>query len=416
MPVTRKKYKVAIVAPTAFFYQVPLYRDLAANSRMDLTVFFCSDEGLSGKDIVKKFNTEADWGVVEEELLSGYNFKFMRNFSPVASYLNWPFGLMNFGIWAELKRLRPDAVILMSWVNPTWWLAILACLWFRIPFLYLTDTNIQAEPLKRWWKAWPKRLLLGAGLFKLTSGFLYVGEANKRLYKYYGVPESKLVDFAFTWGYESLLEASRKLAHQRNLMRSQLGIPKNGRVILYCGRFSPEKGPSVLLEAFEQLQLPGKHLIFVGDGKLRGALEAYTTKHRLDAVQFVGFQNRQEILKFYAVADVLVLPSLSEATGGVVNEAMCFGLPVIVSDQVGFGMDLVGNGYNGFTFPVGDSGALARRIDQLFELPEGDRQMMGARSLDLMTKWAQRDLAGSLAQYLDSMYLEDNDKTEIKTG
>lgn len=415
MPVTERKYKLAIVAPTAFFYQVALFRDLAAHSRIALSVYFCSTEGLSGRDIVKKFNTDAKWGV-EEELLRGYDYKFLRNYSPSPSYLKWPIGLINIGIWAELKRLRPHAVILMSWMNPTWWLAVLACLWYRIPFLYLTDTNIQAEPLKPWWRAWPKRLLLGAGLFKLTSGFLYVGEANKQLYRYYGVPESKMVEFAFTWGYQSLLTEARKLAHQRDLIRSRLNIPKDGRVILYCGRLSPEKSPSVLLKAFQQLELPGKCLIFVGDGKLRGALEAYTTEHNLDSVQFWGFKNRMEISECYAVADVLVLPSLREATGAVINEAMCFRLPVIVSDQVGFGMDLVGNGYNGFIFPVGDSDALARRIKQLFELPEGERQMMGARSFHLMTKWAQRDLPESLVQYLDSLYLTSSRNTEIELG
>jgi len=411
VPVTKRKYKVAIVAPTALFYQVPLYRHLAVHPGIDLSVYFCSDEGLSGKDIIKKFNTDAQWGE-EEDLLRGYNYKFLRNYSPNPSYLNWPTGLMNFGIWGELRRLKPDAVILMSWMNPTWWLAILACLRFRIPFLYLTDTNVQAEPLKPWWKAWPKRLLLGRILFKLASGFLYVGEANKQLYTYYGVPERKLVDFAFTWGYDGLLQQAQELSHQRDRIRSELDIPKGARVILYCGRLSPEKSPAVLLEAFEQLPLPEKHLIFVGDGKLRGSLEAYTAEHSLDSVQFAGFKNRREIPKYYAAADVLVVPSFREATGGVVNEAMCFRLPVIVSDQVGFGMDLVGNGYNGFIFPVGDSDALARRTKQLFELPEGKRQIMGTRSFHLMTKWAQRDLAESLVQFFDSMCLTSSRKTE----
>jgi glycosyltransferase involved in cell wall biosynthesis len=414
VPVTGRKYKVSVVSPTPFFYQVALYRDLAAHSRIDLTVYFCSDEGLSGRDVVKQFNTVGQWGG-EEDILTGYTYKFLRNYSPYPSYLNWPIGLINLGIWGELRRSRPDALILMSWMNPTWWLAALACARYRIPLLYLTDANIQREQLSPWWKSWPKRLLLGAGLFKFTSGFLCAGEANKQLYRHYGVPDSKLVDFAYSWGYESLLKAARELAHQRDLLRSQLGIAKDGRVILYCGRFSPEKGLYVLLEAFRQLELPGKALIFVGDGKLRGALEAYTAKHNLDSVQFLGFKDRREIPEYYAAADVLVLPSFSETAGLVINEAMCFRLPVIVSDQVGSGMDLVKNGYNGFIFPVGDSSALAGSIKQLFDLPERERQKMGARSLDLMTKWTQRDLAASLLLYLDLLYLR-KDGVGIETS
>jgi glycosyltransferase involved in cell wall biosynthesis len=393
---------VAIVAPTAFFYQVALFRELADHPRIDLTVLFCSDEALTGQDIPKKFNTDGQWGF-EDDLLRGYRYKFLRNFSPRPSYLNWPVGLVNPGIWGELERLKPAAVVLMSWMNPTWWLAILACLRYKIPFLYLTDTNIQAEPLKPRWKTWPKSLLLRSILFKHTSGFLCVGEANRDLYKYYGVPESKLVDFAFTWGYQDLLGRAQRLKHERDQIRSELGFQQDSRVILYCGRLSPEKSPEVLLEAFQRLELPGKDLIFVGDGKLRRRLETYIARHDLDSVHLLGFKNRQEVPNYYAIADVLVVPSFREATGAVINEAMCFELPIIVSDQVGFGMDLVRHGYNGFSFPVGDVGALAGSLKQLFDLPEEKRLEMGARSLDLMTEWSERDLASSLAQYLDSL-------------
>ena len=76
MPVTERRYKLSIVSPTPFFYQTPLYRALAVHPRIDLSVYFCSDEALTGKDIVKKFNTVAHWGD-EEDSLRGYNYKFL---------------------------------------------------------------------------------------------------------------------------------------------------------------------------------------------------------------------------------------------------------------------------------------------------------------------------------------------------
>ena len=85
----------------------------------------------------------------------------------------------------------------------------------------------------------------------------------------------------------------------------------------------------------------------------------------------------------------------------VVNEALCFGLPVIVSDQVGARDDLVFEGYNGFSFPVRNSSALAERIKHLMEMSETERQAMGARSLELIKRWSNKDTAGSLIQYLD---------------
>ena len=229
-----RTYRVAIIAPTCFYYQVPLFKEMHSNPRIDLTVYFCSDEANRGEDVFKKFGTEGAWGS-EEELLEGYRYQFLRNYSPWPSYLNSLIGLMNFGIWRQLSRNKPDVVILMSWMNPTWWLAILACLYFKIPFLYLTDQNVQRDLAAPRWKRLVKKLILGGTLFRLTSGFLCAGTANRLLYQHYGVPDRKLVPFAFSWGFDKMLEASGHLKPQKNKLRLQLGIPEKSYVVLYCG-------------------------------------------------------------------------------------------------------------------------------------------------------------------------------------
>jgi len=394
------RYKVAIVAPTCFYYQVPIFRELAADSRIELKVYYCTDEALFGRDVPKKFGTTSQWGI-EDDLLAGYEYKFLRNFSPFPSYLKSVIGLMNLGIWREIRKSRPDVVILMSWMNPTWWLAVLACLYSGIPFLYLTDQNLQRDLAAPRWKNWVKRLVLGKILFRITSGFLCAGTANRLLYSYYGVPDSKLIPFAFSWGLQPLLQKADELAAQRNCLRAQMSIPENSFVMLFVGRFSPEKNPLLFLKAYERVNLPGKALVFVGDGHLRESLQQHVDNRQLDSVYFFGFQTRQEIPKYYAIADVLVIPSDRETWGIVVNEAMCFGLPVIASDQVGAALDLVKHGQNGFEFPKGDADELASRIEQLAALTKDERRAMGKRSRELITIWSQRNLAQSLDRYLD---------------
>ncbi|MEM2175408.1 MAG: GxxExxY protein, partial [Candidatus Micrarchaeia archaeon] len=114
----------------------------------------------------------------------------------------------------------------------------------------------------------------------------------------------------------------------------------------------------------------GIHLIFVGDGPLRQELEDHTKKltnnsdtfvnsdkfvHSDYGIHFVGFQSQKDLPKYYTIADIFVLPSdIGETWGLVVNEAMNFGLPVIVSDMVGCGPDLVKSEENGFIFKTGD--------------------------------------------------------------
>ena len=98
-----KKYKLAIIAPVPFYYHVPLYRKLAECAEIDLTVYYCSNETLLGTDVKKTYTTKGCF-VDKEGLLKGYRHKFMKNYSLNGSYFSWPFGLINFGIWREIKK------------------------------------------------------------------------------------------------------------------------------------------------------------------------------------------------------------------------------------------------------------------------------------------------------------------------
>ena len=348
------------------------------------------------------YKAEGNWGI-ESEMLEGYESKFLRNYSPNPSYLRWPFGLMNMGVWNEIRKEKPDAVIVMAWSNVTWWLAVSACVQFGIPILYMTDANVQPEPSRSLWKRALKRIVLERVLFRLTKGFLCAGTSNRQFYQYYGVADDKLVPFAYSWGYEHLYQMASALRAEKLDLRSQLGIPANKQVILYCGRLSKEKNPRDLLEAFAGLKSSNVALAFVGDGEQKESLMDYTAQHNLHSVYFFGFQDRHEIPKYHAMADLLVLPSVRETWGIVVNEAMCFGLPVIVSEQVGAGTDLVRHEHNGFRFKEGDVQSLTRYIDQFIKLPSEEKELMSKRSSNIIQNWIDRDLAVVLCKYLESI-------------
>jgi glycosyltransferase involved in cell wall biosynthesis len=89
----------------------------------------------------------------------------------------------------------------------------------------------------------------------------------------------------------------------------------------------------------------------------------------------------------YSAADLLVLASDFEPWGMVVNEAMCCGLPVVVSDKVGAAADLVVDGVNGFVYPAGDVPALAERVLRLVQ-DEGLRHAMARESVRRIGDWS----------------------------
>src|SRR5205807_667519 len=108
-----------------------------------------------------------------------------------------------------------------------------------------------------------------------------------------------------------------------------------------------------------------------------------------------GFKSYQDLPTYYGLAGAFVLPSESEQWGLVVNEAMAAGVPVIVSDRCGSAPELVQDGWNGFTFPVGDSKRLADlllRVARQCDVPE-----MGRRARERIAAWSPERFAAGLS-------------------
>ena len=137
-------------------------------------------------------------------------------------------------------------------------------------------------------------------------------------------------------------------------------------------------------------------VILVGDGSERRTLEDEIGRTGLRHARITGFVNQGEISQYYAACDVLVLPSSHEPWGLVLNEAMCFGVPVIASDAVGAAPDLARVGENGAVYPVGDVGALAQALRVILRDPVR-RAAMGARSREIVRGYSyDADVQGIL--------------------
>ena len=90
---------------------------------------------------------------------------------------------------------------------------------------------------------------------------------------------------------------------------------------------------------------------------------------------------------------MFVLPSEHEPWGLAVNEAMCAGLPVVVSREVGCVADLVQDGVNGYTPAAGDIEGLARALQRLIE-DEDLRRRQGQASLARILQWGYPAVLG----------------------
>jgi len=151
-------------------------------------------------------------------------------------------------------------------------------------------------------------------------------------------------------------------------LSQSLGLPENVRVILSIGRLSTEKAQIDLLRAFALLKTPNMRLVLVGDGIDRRDLEAASAALGIaDQTIFTG--QRRNVWPFYSLADIFVLPSLSEGSPNVLLEAMMAQTP-IVATEVGGVPETVEHGSSALLVPSRDPQKLAQAMCRLLDSPE----------------------------------------------
>jgi N-acetyl-alpha-D-glucosaminyl L-malate synthase BshA len=136
------------------------------------------------------------------------------------------------------------------------------------------------------------------------------------------------------------------------------------QVILTVARLDVKKGIHHLIDAMPAItrKFPGARLVIAGEGPERGHLMDQINKLGLEHnVSLAGAVQNKDLPKFYAMADIFILPSLREGLGVVLLEAMACGTPVIGS-RVGGIPDIINDGENGLLAEPGDYEDIAKNI------------------------------------------------------
>jgi len=151
----------------------------------------------------------------------------------------------------------------------------------------------------------------------------------------------------------------------------------NKFVVFSLRSHEPIYGLEYLIRAVPLIVEKKRDVVFIigGDGSLRRYHEQLATRLGVrDKIIFTGFIPRNEVPYYYAASDVIVVPSIQEAFGLVVTEAMASGKPVI-GTNVGGIPDQIIDGYNGFLVPSRDPDAIAEKILWFAEHPQQANQM-----------------------------------------
>ena len=315
--------EVAFISVVPSPYQRDLFAALAAHPDIRLRVFY-----------LEAASPDSPWPekplAPYEEILHGVWFPL----GTARTHVNWPLPNLD----------RFDIVVMNTLMSLT--------------AQWLIRTALRKKP----WCFWGERLSQGGFWHSQLAAPLHRASAIASIGRFAQCeyvrrfPEPRHYCIPYFCDLDGFLAAPRR-------------VRDDGKVVfLFCGQMIDRKGVPILLEAFAKLGDAARLLLVGREADLPALLAPLPATVRERCV-YAGFQPPEELPRFFAQADVFVLPSRYDGWGVVVNQAVGAGLPVIFSDRVGAGFDLVEHRKNGFMFGMGNPFELAKWMQHFLNEP-----------------------------------------------
>ncbi|HVZ96959.1 MAG TPA: glycosyltransferase family 4 protein [Chitinophagaceae bacterium] len=382
--------KLAIITTHPIQYNAPWFRLLAERRKISIRVFYTWGQLETESKYDPGFGKTIKWDI---PVLDGYEYTFVKNVSKDPGSHHYR-GIDNPSLIPEIEQWRPDALLVIGW-NFKSHIRCIRHFHRRLPVFFRGDSTLLDDEYENALKQLAKKIWL-RWLYKNIDTVFYTGSASKAYFQYYGVAENKLA-------FAPHAIDNERFALAKGMRRKEWGIPADAFVFLFAGKLEPKKDPSLLLEAFREMNDARSFLLIVGNGKLESTLKERAQSMPADTanrIKFAGFQNQQAMPGVYSMADVFVLPSKGpgETWGLSVNEAMACSRPVLVSDQCGCSADLVEDSVNGFVFHSGDTNDLVAKMKKL--ITDCQVQKMGEASFRKIQDWSFKKICMAIEHRL----------------
>jgi glycosyltransferase involved in cell wall biosynthesis len=359
------KRNVAFVTHFCPHYRVKTFETLARAYRVEYLFYS------PGNEWYGQGRTGARRGEFNHSYLPGFQITRTTRLAPSLVYRLWR---KNFDVFVKcingrfalpvtylVARLRRKPFVLWTGI----WMSL------ETPFHRL------AFPLTRW-------------IYRHADSIVVYGEHVKRYLMQLGIEGEKI--FIAAHAIDNAAYNMPVCEQKKAALRHYLSA-NNRKVILYMGRLEEIKGLGYLIRAFAKLCADDTVLVLAGDGSLRQNLEVLAREEGIEKnVHFAGYTRPEDACTYYAIADLLVLPSVTTPTGKetwgvVVNEAMNQGLPVVATDAVGAAAGgLVQSGLNGFVVPERDSNALTQAMGRILN-DDALRATMSQNARQVVADW-----------------------------
>ena len=367
--------RIAWITRSFLDYRIPVYEFLNSLVSGELFLIYSQQftpERVQGK-IEKVIGNRAIG--LEGEYSIGYKGNITKEMANTRFRITYQPGIVKI-----LKELKPDVLVGDGFFQ--WSASAFYYKWrYGVPIVICYERTQHTERRAQWYRTAFRKYMV-----KHTDSMCCNGRLSKEYAVSIGMEPERI-----TLGH--MVADIGDLVRKRDGMtptdikeiRSYIGVQTNRLVFLTVARLIPLKGIDHLLNTWRVVRERNKQgtLIISGKGSERYNLEKKCRELSIPDVIFTGNIDYDEIHKYYAAADVFVMPTLEDNWSLVVPEAMACGLPVLCSIYNGCWPELIRENGNGWVFdPVNEhefAGKLLKFIkarDRLKAMGDVSRQIV----------------------------------------
>jgi glycosyltransferase involved in cell wall biosynthesis len=372
-----KTIRLALLTEIISPYRIPVFNTLARQKGIDLHVIFLAETD----------PRQRNWLIYKDEIEFSYEVLPAWRRRSGAWHI-----LVNRGMWSALNRFCPNSILCGGYNYPAFWQALTWSKIHSVHFAAWIESTSRDQRNSNELTEFIKRRFI-----RNCSSFAVPGKSSFEYVRSMGVPAERIHTAPNAVDIQRFANLARSVREREMQCRAELGLPP--RYFLFAGRVIREKGVFHLLEAYTRLESELRTevgLVLVGEGTAKAELMNSAAKVCPGTVVFPGFAQRDQLAAFYALAEALVFPTLSDPWGLVVNEAMACSLPIIATDVAGCTADLVQDRENGYVIPAADVGKLAEAMTALGRDPQLASRM-GECSARLIEDFSPECCAAGLA-------------------
>ena len=326
-----KKFKVMLITNIISPYRIPLFNAICEIGNFDFKVI-----ALAEKEKNREWEINKDKIKFNYQILPGWHLFIWGKEREVPIHLNR-------NVLKTLWEYKPDIVITSGYDSIAYWQSFLYCKFLRKKFILWNGTTLLSVGGRTGVRRILKRIIV-----KNANGYIAYGTKAKEYLKHLGAKSENIYISLNTVDTNDFHNKVFQYRNSKKFHKEREKYP--GVLFLYVGQLIKRKGLIQVLKALSVLQNSEVGLIVVGNGPEDERLKTFCIKNELQNVFFEGFHQQEDLPRYYALADILILPSFEEVWGLVANEALASGLYVLCSRYAGAGYDLVKEGWNGKIF------------------------------------------------------------------